>query len=135
MVLPATLAPWVHGVTIQACQSTMCTPRPTPDQALLAAKTLAVSRVLGMHPRCMPDLRLLMLEPLDALEIVAEATLAMVVKSEPDDRGRPFWALELSVPHVNSPTGLLYVKPVLRLPNLSTGYILSFKASNDRHAA
>jgi hypothetical protein len=81
----------------------------------------------------MPHLRLLGLGPKDALEIVAEATLSHIVKSERDDRGRPFWTLELSIPHRNSPTGLLYVKPVLHLPSLGTGYILSFKASTDRN--
>ena len=80
----------------------------------------------------MPDLRLLQLSPEDAREIVAMATLAQIVKSERDkDPLRPYWALELSIPHINSPTGLLYVKPVLRLPALATGYLLSFKPSTD----
>lgn len=82
----------------------------------------------------MPDLRSLHLEPADALELVAKATMAQIVKSEPDDKGRPFWALELSIPHVNSPTGYLYVKPVLHMPTLTAGRIVSFKASTDRYA-
>jgi hypothetical protein len=82
----------------------------------------------------MPDLRLLGLEPGDALEVVANATLAQVVKDEMDNGGRPYWVLELSVPHPDSPTGFLYVKPVLHLPTLRTGYILSFKPSTDRNA-
>lgn len=105
----------------------------TPKQALCAARTLAASRKLGVHPRCTPDLRLLQLEPADALEIIANATLSQIIKSEQDNGRRPFWVLELSIPHINSPTGLLYVKPVLAMPNLDAGYILSFKASTDRH--
>lgn len=106
----------------------------TPKQALCAARALAASRKLGVHPRCTPDLRLLLLEPADALNIVANATMSQIVKSEQDDERRPFWVLELSIPHINSPTGLLYVKPVLHLPDLTAGYILSFKPSTDRHA-
>jgi hypothetical protein len=82
----------------------------------------------------MPDLRLLQLEPSDALEVVANATMSQIVKSEQDDGGRQFWILELSIPHPNSPSGLLYVKPALALPTLMSGYILSFKGSTDRHA-
>lgn len=107
---------------------------PTPKQALAAAKALATARQLAVHPRCMADLRLLQLEPEDARALVEAATLSQVVKCEPDDKGRPFCALELSVRHPNSPTGVLYVKPVLHLPDLGTGYILSFKPSTDRHA-
>lgn len=85
-----------------------------------------------MHPRCMPYLRLMNLEPADAREVIASATMTQIVKSERDaDPTRPYWVLELSIPHVNSPTGLLYVKPVLHLPTLGTGYILSFKPSTD----
>ena len=77
-------------------------------------------------------MRLLNLEPEDVREIVANATEQQIVKSEhDDDPARPYWALELSIPHINSPTGFLYVKPVLRLPALSAGYILSFKPSTD----
>jgi hypothetical protein len=82
----------------------------------------------------MPYLRLLQLETADAFEIIAKATMSQIVKSESDNGGRPFWTLELSIPHANSPTGLLYVKPVLALPSLESGYILSFKPSTDRHA-
>ena len=85
----------------------------------------------------MPDLRLLNLEPDDARQVVANATFEQIVKSEADHQPRAwgeFWALELSIPHQNSPTGLLYVKPVLLLPSLGSGYILSFKASTDFNA-
>lgn len=105
---------------------------PTPKQALEAARRLAATRKLGLHQRCMPYLRLMQLEPADALEIVAAATPSQIKKSEHDDDPlRPFWTLELSIPNTNSPTGLLYVKPVLHLPTLGSGYILSFKPSTD----
>ena len=68
------------------------------------------------------------------MEVVANATMSQIVKSEPDYDKPDFWTLELSIPHPNSPTGLLYVKPVLHLPTLDSGYVLSFKASTDRHA-
>lgn len=128
------LAPWGHSVTITACRLIREAQNPTPKQALAAVKALAASRRLGVHPRCTSHLRLLQLEPVDALELVAAATMSQIVKCERDDKGRPYWAVELSIPHVNSPTGLLYVKPLLHLPSLSTGYILSFKASTDRNA-
>lgn len=105
---------------------------PTPQQALDAAKALACNGQLGVHPRCMPYLRLCHLSVREAVEIVANATVSQIVKSEHDDDPmRPYWALELSVPHPNSTTGLLYVKPVLHLPTLGSGYILSFKPSTD----
>lgn len=105
---------------------------PTRQQALAAARTLAKCRKLGVHPRCMPYLRLLNLSVDEAREIVANATVHHIEKSEHDnDPTRDFWVLELSIPHPNSPTGALYVKPVLRLPTLSSGYILSFKPSTD----
>ena len=106
---------------------------PTPKQALDAARKLAASGQLGVHHRCMPYLRLLTLSVEAAREIVANATPSQVIKSERDrDPSRPYWVLELSVPHENSPTGLLYVKPVLYLPSsLCSGYILSFKPSTD----
>lgn len=105
---------------------------PTPKQALAAAKELAKCRKLGVHPRCAPDLRLMQLEPADAIEIIAHATMSQIIKSERDhDPTRLFWVLELSIPHINSPTGVLYVKPVLHLPTLGSGYILSFKPSTD----
>jgi hypothetical protein len=107
-------------------------PDPTSKQALAAAKALASARKLAVHSRCTPYLRLLKLGPDDAVALVASATLAQVVKSQHDENyARPFWVLELSIPHRNSPTGLLYVKPVLHLPTLGTGYILSFKPSTD----
>ena len=80
----------------------------------------------------MPYLRLLQLSVNDAREVVANATITQVEKSERDkDATRPYWVLELSIPHPSSPTGLLYVKPVLHLPTLGSGYILSFKPSTD----
>ena len=106
---------------------------PTPSQALAAARKLAANGELGVHPRCMQYLRLLSLSVNDAREIIANATMSQIVKSERDhDASRPYWVLELSVPHENSPSGLLYVKPVLHLPSsLCAGYILSFKPSTD----
>jgi hypothetical protein len=79
-------------------------------------------------------LRLLGLEPSDALDIVAAATLSQIRKSERDNGGRPFWILELNIPNRESPTGVLYVKPALHLPSLTSGYLLSFKPSTDHHA-
>lgn len=108
--------------------------QPTPKQALEAAKALAASGRLAVHPRCMADLRLLQLEPDDAREVVANAKMSQIKQSEPDNGGRPFWALRLCIPHPESPTGFLYVKPVLHLPTLGTGYLLSFKPCTDDHA-
>lgn len=107
---------------------------PTAKQALAAAKALAADRKLGVHDRCTADLRLLGLGKAEAVALVEHATMANVNKSEWDNTGRPMWALELCIPHPDSPTGFLYVKPVLHMPLLKTGYILSFKPCTDDHA-
>src|SRR5688500_16878170 len=128
--VPIPLANAGHHVTLHACQLSSVAD-PTPKQALEAAKRLAATRRLGVHDRCTPDLRLLQLEPDDARDLVATAAMSQIVKSECDHGGRAFWVLELSIPHRNSPTGRLYVQPVLHLPTLGTGYILSCKPSTD----
>lgn len=80
----------------------------------------------------MSGLRLLQLTPEDARQLVVDATESQIVKSEhDDDPTRDYWVLELSIPHANSQTGLIYAKPVLHLPTLGSGYFLQFKPSTD----
>lgn len=78
----------------------------------------------------MAGLKLLRLEPDDAMEMIERATVNQIVKSEPDeDPSRPYWILELALPCAGFPRGV-YAKVALHRPGLSTGYCLAFKPSD-----
>lgn len=60
----------------------------------------------------------------DAIELILECERSDMVGSEPDDKGRPQWMAILRLP---SNRGYdLYVKVALNLPDMRTGYFLSF---------
>ena len=100
----------------------------TKDQVVQIVRRVVCRSDFYAKGRCQEYFRALDYDLETVIELLAECTTAELVKHELDDEypTRPYYIAEFDI-DVEGDSGPLYVKVALRLPELESGYLLSFK--------
>ena len=133
--LLATLSNW-RRYPILVCVVALCyhslamtaDPKPPSDEVVVAAlRSVATTKGrLLVHPRCQDDMVRERFDLPDACDLVAACSVDEIHKNEPDydpDRLDQIVVLRIELEDGYD----LYVKIALQLPELTSGYFLSFK--------
>lgn len=104
-------------------------PNHSPLSLIAAIRRLAGAKAILIHPRCQSDIDDLGYDIEDVASVLANCVDHEIHKHEPDDGGRPWYAVVLKV-HLDGEPLPFYVKVVLKEPDLGRATLLSFKIWN-----